>query len=181
MPAEILRAVEPQPADFKIYVMLAMFAGLRPSEIYALRRSDISKKPITVADDPPYQVGRISIHAASVRDENGVYTRKAPKTESGNRTQLIAWSVIKRILSLSSSDDQLVTMKPNSATKRWATIRNSLPVPEGIRLYDLRHLFATAVANSGASEKSLPPEWGTAHLHSRIKYMSSSFRSGARV
>ena len=37
MPAQIMDAVKDAPADFQIYVALAMFAGLRPSEAYALR------------------------------------------------------------------------------------------------------------------------------------------------
>lgn len=163
MPAQIMEAVKDSPADFQIYVALAMFAGLRPSESYALRWRDLSAKPITVAADPPYQVGEISVSAALVRDEKGVYTRKAPKTGSGNRTQTIAWSLFAFIYALKprgAEDDQILTLKPNSATKRWGTLRSTLPVPEGMRLYDLRHLYATAVANSGASEEELAARMG---------------------
>ena len=51
-------------------------------------------------------------------------------------------------------------MKPNSATKRWKTQINALPVPPSMRLYALRHLYATAVANSGASEEELAASMG---------------------
>lgn len=163
MPREILEAAKDQPNDFRIYLALIMLAGLRPSEVYALRLADLSAKPITVAADPPYKVGRISVHAAEVRNEKGEYVRKAPKTEAGNREQLVAWSLVAFIRSLSAAndpDDRLVTLKPNSATKRWDTVKGTLPVPEDMRLYDLRHLYATAVANSGASEEELAARMG---------------------
>lgn len=163
MPQAILEAAQTEPPDFRIYLALLMFAGLRPSEVYALRLCDISAKPITVAADPPYQVGKISVDAAEVRDENGVYTRKAPKTESGNRVQLVAWSLIAFIRDLSHANekgDRLVTLKPNSVTKRFNDFRKRVPLPEGMRLYDLRHLYATAVANSGASEEELAARMG---------------------
>lgn len=163
MPAQIMGALKDTPADFQIYVALAMFAGLRPSEAYALKWRDLSAEPITVLSDPTYQVGEISVSSALVRDEKGIYTRKPPKTESGNRTQTIAWSLFAFIYALKprgEADDQILTMKPNSATKRWGTHRKALPVPDGMRLYDLRHLYATAVANSGASEEELAARMG---------------------
>lgn len=163
MPAQIMDAVKDAPADFQIYIALAMFAGLRPSEAYALRWRDLSAEPITVLSDPPYQVGEITVSSALVRDEKGIYTRKPPKTESGNRTQTIAWSLFAFIYALKprgEADDQILTMKPNSATKRWGMRRKALPVPDGMRLYDLRHLYATAVANSGASEEELAARMG---------------------
>ena len=163
LPEQILRAVEGQGADFRIYVALIMFAGLRPSEVYALHWADLSAKPITVAADPPYQVGQITVTAAEVRDEHGTYTRKAPKTESGNRTQLLSWAVFDLIYAVKprgGDEEKLVTMKPNSATKAWEAVRKNLPELEGLRLYDLRHYFATAVANSGATEEELAARMG---------------------
>lgn len=163
MPQEILDAAENQPPDFQIYLALIMMAGLRPSEVYALRLEDVSAEPITVAADPPCQVGRISVHAAEVRDENGVYTRKKPKTKSGNRVQLVAWSLIAFIRDLSAAKepgDKLVALKPNSATKYWTAFKTANGLPPDMRLYDLRHLYATAVANSGASEEELAARMG---------------------
>lgn len=163
MPAQILKAVETMPADFQIYVILAMFAGLRPSEVYALSWADLSAEPIRVPADPPYLVGAVRVSAAMVRDEGSVYRRKAPKTESGNRTQQIAWAVFERIYALKPrgpEEDQVVTMKPASATRRWQLHRAKLPVPPAMRLYDLRHLYATSVAASGASEEELAARMG---------------------
>ena len=163
LPEQILKAVESQCADFRIYVALIMFAGLRPSEVYALHWADLSAKPITVAADPPYQVGQITVTAAEVRNEHGTYTRKAPKTESGNRTQLLSWAVFDLIYSSKprgSDEEKLVTMNPNTATKTWDAFRKNLPEMEGLRLYDLRHYFATAVANSGATEEELAARMG---------------------
>lgn len=163
MPSYIMDAVRNMCADFRIYVALSMFAGLRPSESYALRWRDLSADPIAVVSDPPYNVGEISVSSAMVRDEKGVYTRKAPKTESGNRTQMIAWSLFEFIYGLKqrgNDDESILTMKPNSASKAWASVRKTLSVPETMRLYDLRHLYATAVANSGASEEELAARMG---------------------
>lgn len=163
MPEQILKIVESQSASFRIYVALVMFAGLRPSEVYALHWSDISAEPITVAADPPYQVGQITVTAAEVRNEHGTYTRKPPKTESGNRTQLLSWSVFDLIYSAmprGRDEEKLVKMNPNTATKTWDAVRKELPELEDLRLYDLRHYFATAVANSGATEEELAARMG---------------------
>lgn len=163
MPAEILAAVAGMPADFQIYLILIMFAGLRPSEVYALHWADLSPAPIRIAADPPYLVGTIGVHEAMVRDEKSVYQRKAPKTESGDRVQQVSWAVFEKIHSLKprgNDEDPVVTMKPASATRRWQTHREQLPVPQGMRLYDLRHLYATSVATSGASEEELAARMG---------------------
>lgn len=163
MPAQILAAVAGMPADFQIYVMLSMFAGLRPSETAALRWADLGAEPILVDADPPYRVGTVRVSAAMVRDEKSVYQRKTPKTESGNRTQQIAWGVFERIYALKprgADEDPVVTMKPASATRRWQLHRGQLPVPPAMRLYDLRHLYATSVVASGASEEELAARMG---------------------
>jgi len=163
LPEQILQAVQDEPADLQIYVLLSMFAGLRPSEVCALRWSDLSAKRIRIKAKPSYYVGEISVSAAEVRDEHGAYQRKAPKTEAGNRVQTISWAVFERIYSLKSrgkDEEKVVTLNSKDAAKRWKQLRDAGAVPETLRLYDLRHFYATAVANSGASEEELAARMG---------------------
>ena len=163
MPAAILTIVSDTPPDLQIYVLLSMFAGLRPSEVYALHWEDLSKEPITVATNPPYQVGQISVSAAEVRDEKGNYQRKAPKTESGNRTQIISWAVFDQIYSIKdrgADDEKVVSLTSKKAALLWKRLKDEKKIPDHLRLYDLRHFYATAVANSGASEEELAARMG---------------------
>ena len=163
LPGKILSALSDEKSDLQIYAILAMFAGLRPSEVYALRWADISAEPITVVADPPFQVGEISVSAAEVRDERGAYQRKAPKTEAGNRVQTISWAVFERVYALKprgASGDKIVEMNTKIAGVHWRHLRENGKLPEGLRLYDLRHYYATAVANSGASEEELAARMG---------------------
>lgn len=156
---DILQAIAQETADFRIYIILILFTGLRPSEIYALRWQNISAQPKNINGS---LFGEISVESASVRDEFGIYTDKPPKTDAGYRTQLITWDVFHIIYTLkqrTSPNDRILKMKPNSVTKRWISLRKKQLVPN-IRLYDLRKMYATSLVYSGASEEELSMRLG---------------------
>lgn len=152
------------PADFYIYCTMIISAGLRPSETYSLTWGDLSAAPMAIIDSgETFQVGEILVDSAEVRDEYGIYTSKAPKTESGNRRIQVAWNFFEDLYSVKSrgnENDRIVKTKPNMCTKYWARTREALGLPEGLRYYDLRHYHATQLVASGASEEELAARMG---------------------
>ena len=137
--------------DFYLYTLLILFAGLRPSESYALRWPDISAKPIIgISGENTYQMGSLSIHAAEVRGVDG-YVVKAPKTEAGNRLQTVSWSLIEEIRRISKGKDRVILCPPTITKFRWRTLKKAIPLPDDLRFYDLRHYFATSLVCSGAT------------------------------
>lgn len=144
--------------DFYIYCLLTIFAGLRPSESYALHWEDISPTPIISMDG--VQSGTISVHAAEVRGVDG-YARKAPKTAAGNRLLTVPWSLIEEIQRVRQrTGGRILETRPSVINWRWIRVKRALGLPEGLRFYDLRHFYATAIANSGATEEELAARMG---------------------
>ena len=149
--------------EFYAYLLLIFFAGLRPSESYALLWSDISTEPITqiAPDRSAYQVGIISVSKATVRGIDG-YSQKDTKTDAGQRTVTVAWAVIEELQAAvyrKETTEKVFTMKPNSVSWRWRQIRKGMGA-DALRYYDLRHYYATEVASSGASEEELASRMG---------------------
>lgn len=143
--------------DFYAYCLLTIFAGLRPSESYALRWEDVSGEIIGIDGT---RSGTISVHAAEVRGVDG-YTRKAPKTVAGNRLLSVPWALIDEIQRVRPRvNGRILSAKPTVINWRWNRVKRLLGLPEEMRFYDLRHFYATAVANSGASEEELAARMG---------------------
>lgn len=144
--------------DFYLYCLLTIFAGLRPSESYALTWADISPVPVIGIDG--IRSGTVSVHAAEVRGLDG-YARKAPKTASGIRLLSVPWSLIEEIhRAKPRASGRLIDAKPSVINWRWSRTRRELGLPETMRFYDLRHFYATAVAVSGATEDELAARMG---------------------
>ena len=157
--AEVLRTARETwgEDDFYIYCMLTIFAGLRPSESYALQWDDISDEIIGIDG---MRSGTISVHAAEVRGVNG-YARKAPKTAAGNRLLSVPWSLIDEIMRINPrKEGRILQAKPSVINWRWIRTKRMLGLPEEMRFYDLRHFYATSIANSGASEEELAARMG---------------------
>ena len=144
--------------DYYLYCLFTIFAGLRPSESYALRWPDISSTAMIGLDG--IRSGTISVHAAEVRGVDG-YIRKPPKTAAGNRLLTVPWAMIEEIQRVKPrKGNRILDMKPSVINWRWIRTKKLLGLPEDMRFYDLRHFYATAVANSGASEEELAARMG---------------------
>lgn len=158
--ADVLRAARETwgEDDFYLYCVLTIFAGLRPSESYALMWDDISASPVIGIDGT--RSGTISVHAAEVRGVGG-YSRKAPKTSAGNRLLSVPWALIEEIQQVKPRGEwRILEAKPSVINWRWIRIRRMLGLPDEMRFYDLRHFYATTIANSGASEEELAARMG---------------------
>lgn len=156
--ADVLEyAKKHESPDFYLYCAFIVCAGLRPSESYALTWEDLSAEPLTmISGGTPYQIGHIDISRAAVRDEAGVYSEKATKSEAGTRLLTVSWPFFEAVYAAKSRGAGLIfDLKPNGITKPWGRCRAALGLPDWMRYYDLRHYFATTVATSGASEDEL--------------------------
>lgn len=147
--------------DYYLYIILIIYAGLRPSESYALTWGDLSKSPKEVDGA---EIGYIDISKARVRAEDG-FNDKAPKTESGIRRVIVSWSLIKEICAIKkkgNDSERIIELHPYHEPKRWLMIKNELGLPDKMRRYDLRHYFATQLVISGATEEELQEQMGHA-------------------
>ncbi|MBR1709260.1 MAG: site-specific integrase [Clostridia bacterium] len=146
--------------DDYLYLILIIYAGLRPSESHALTWGDISKKPKIVGTA---KMGYISVSKAIVEGYDRAFYQKDTKTESGIRTVAVTWALIEEIQSVvprGSDTDIIIPSNPYSDKKRWKRIKQELNLPDTMRRYDLRHLFATSLVASGATEEELQQQMG---------------------
>lgn len=146
--------------EYYLYILLIIYAGLRPSESYALIWSDISKEPTILQG---IKIGFINISKAVVSSEKNEYEEKSPKTDSGIRKVTVSWLVIEEILSVKprgKDDERILERKPVDMFRRWDRIKKEFNLPEGMRRYDLRHFFATSLVISGATEEELQQQMG---------------------
>ena len=153
-------AWEHESRDTYLYASLIISAGIRPSEAYALTWGQISKAPLVTLSG--LKLGSISIESARVKDKDGVYVEKEPKTSAGYRRIEVSWSMIEDMEAArprGADEEQILHTLP-CMTKPWQRIRKALGLPETMRFYDLRHLYATDVATSGATEDELKARLG---------------------
>lgn len=151
--------------DFYLYCCFTISAGLRPSETYALTWGDLSAEPLAALtpDGKTFKMGMLNVEKASVRDENRVYVGKGTKTEAGERVLRLDWSFFAAVYDAKPhgrDTERILTLKPNLVPYRWKKMKEALSLPDKMRFYDLRHVFATSVAYSGASEEELASALG---------------------
>lgn len=130
--AGVRRLLEQANTPMKKAISLAAVVGLRRSEICALTTEDI---------DP--STGRISITKAIVKDEDGKWVTKAPKTKTSKRTVVAPPELCTQLLSGVVPGGKIVPLVPNSITEDFERIRARADCP-GIRFHDLRH-YAVSV------------------------------------
>lgn len=107
-------------------VLLASLVPMRRSEICALVADDISGNII-------------HIQRAMVRDENGAWVIKSPKTYAGDRFVPVPDILIKRF---KNSQGRLVPLSPTTITNEFIKTIKRLGLPR-FRFHDLRHYGAS--------------------------------------
>ncbi len=150
--------------DFYLYILLLIFAGIRPSEAFALTWADISSQPITrLYNGQKYEIGTITISKAIVRTSENGYQSKPPKTEAGNRILTLDWSFFEELYAVrprGKDNERVFLRNPYCNERKWKNVKAALNIPPDLRQYDLRHFYATSVAYSGASEEELMERMG---------------------
>ena len=157
-------------SDFYFYVFFLIFAGIRPSEAFALTWGDLSPAPETrLFKGQKFSVGYITINKARIRTKDSGYKEKDPKTEAGTRVLELDWSFFNELYSVrprGNDEEKVFKINPYCNDRKWKSIKRALNLPEELRQYDLRHFHATDIAYSGASEEE---------IMERLGHSSSSF------
>lgn len=154
--AEVKTMIENMREDRRLMLLLALWCGLRYSEIAALRRSDFDMKNNTV---------KIS-RAVSRSRENGVRD-KGPKSDAGNRTMrlpaMIVPDVKKHLRAIVTGKDGLLFpgteggyLAPASFYGKvggngWYGARKAAG-RDDLHFHDLRATGATLLAHAGATD-----------------------------
>ena len=162
--------------------MLAVFTGMRPGEMLALRWSDL-------ALDDPEPVARVRYTLSN--DDDGKLVIKSTKTERGRAIALLPQVVealrahrrrqAEQRLRYSGlwRDEELVFPSKTGSPMSWNNLvgRNLKPLmraaglPKGPRPYDLRHTFATLMLEQGENPKVVQEVLG----HSRIAHTMDTY------
>lgn len=173
IPAILSQARRIDP-DFFLYVLFTAVLGTRPSESYALRWGDLSaEKMVSIVGGVPSYYGEINISKACVRDEFNKYHEKGTKTEAGTRSLTRHWSFFETLYSVKPrgrDEDRIFSMSPNSTPYRWRQLRQSVDLPEGMVMYDLRHYHATAMEACGASDNYIAQDMGHSDIATTKKH-----------
>lgn len=117
--------------DMEIPLKLAALCGLRRSEISALTYGDVSN-------------GYIIINKALVKDENGIWQLKNPKTYSGYRKIKLPSNLILE----GEKSERITNYNPDNLTKRCRRLTNNK-----YSMHDLRHYYASVLLKIGIPNK----------------------------
>jgi integrase len=159
-----LRVAREAQDRFEALYVVAVFTGMRPGELLALRWSDL------VLDGPKPEA---RVRRSLSKDDSGRHIFKRTKTEKGRSVSLMpqvveALSTHRRRqaeerLRYSGlwQDQDLVFPNTTGAPMDWdnLTARNYRPLreaaglPKNTRFYDLRHTFATLMLEQGENPK----------------------------
>jgi integrase len=172
--AEIDGLRSKMPERYRAWVWVAVYAGLRWSELVGLRRTSVDGERITVTEQ-------------LVRRDDGTWRRGAPKTRAGRRTVTVPKFVavdLEAHLNVFSGpgDDGLVfpngqgrpliasswtasTFKPACARAGLGkTVKNSRRVVGAPRVHDLRHTSVALAIAVGAHPKAIQARMGHASI-----------------
>lgn len=130
----------------EIPILLALWLGMRRSEICALEWADINFKDKTV-----------SITKAKVPDENNKYvTKKATKTEKSRRVLNCPDYILNRLRDIQPDENkrtgQIVKMHPNDIYNHLKVICDNNEIPF-VGVHGLRHTNASVMLSLGIADK----------------------------
>lgn len=120
-------------SDMELPFALAACCGLRQSEICGLRWKDID-----------LEAGRLSVNTAKVRNKDGVYVEKAPKSESGERSIRLYPFIADIIQKREPEGEFITTLTGNNMYSRFDAALKKLGLPH-YRFHDLRHYLVSVM------------------------------------
>jgi integrase len=173
--AEVEAIVAHMPEHMRLMVLLATYAGLRSSELHALRRADIDTVHRTVA------VAR-SMHEL----DDGSVIFKEPKTKAGRRTVAYPASIAADVTDhlarfVGPGRDALVFVGERSGDPlrshvfgiAWRKARAAAGRPD-LSFHDLRHTSLTLAAATGATLSELMHRAGHSTPHAALRYQHAT-------
>lgn len=150
---KVLTAAQGDPVELP--VLMALWMGMRLSEIRGLKYKDIKK-------------GRIHICRAIVDDKDGEPKEKGTKTYSGDRW-LDLPDYIAGLLPGGEPEDHIVTLSGQAIYKRFSRLLDKAGV-EHCRFHDLRRANAAAMIRLGIDSKYAQQRngWSTDYMYKQV-------------
>lgn len=150
---KILQAAQGAPVELPI--LMALWLGMRMSEIRGLKYKDIKK-------------GRIHICRAVVDDKDGNGIEKGTKTYSGDRW-LDLPDYIANLIPEGKPDDYVITLSGQAIYKRFSRLLAKAGV-EHCRFHDLRRANAAAMIRLGIDSKYAQQRngWSTDYMYKQV-------------
>lgn len=130
-----------QGEEVEVPILLALFLGLRRSEILALTHDDYDPKTKT-----------LTINKALVPNEKNQYVVKTTKTVKSNRKISVPPYLSERLEARIKVDLEFCTVSPSHICTKLKKICKANNLPE-IRLHDLRHQNASVMLALGVADK----------------------------
>ena len=143
---KLLEAI--QGDDAEIPILLALWLGLRRSEIIGLKWDCINLESHT-----------LNVCAALVPDKDNKFVLKGTKTESSNRTLCIPDYIYDKLKIVPHKTEFVATLAGDTIRKRLQRFCHSAGIPE-IRLHDLRHTMASVGLLLNISDKYMMERGG---------------------
>lgn len=149
----IMKAAQGDPIELPI--LLALWLGMRLSEIRGLKYKDIRN-------------GRIHVCRAVVDDKNGKPTEKGTKSYSGDRW-LDLPEYIEGLLPGGSPNDYVISLSGQAIYKRFSRMLEKAGV-EHCRFHDLRRANAAAMVRLGIDSKYAQQRngWSTDYMYKQV-------------
>lgn len=127
--------------EIEVPILLAMFLGLRRSEILALTHDDY---------DPARKI--LSITKAKVPNKNNQYVIKTTKTVKSNRKISVPPYLAAKLEARIEQGKEFCSVSPSHICTKLGKICNANNIPK-IRLHDLRHQNASVMLALGVADK----------------------------
>lgn len=131
--------------EMEIAILLAAFGPMRRSEICALEDKDIKGNVVT-------------INKSRVKDEWHLWvTKPSPKTYSSNRSIEMPSFVIDKMNGIKG---RIVTLEPDSITRKFQHLEKKAKLPGHVRFHDLRHYAASIMHAEGIPDQYIMKRGG---------------------
>lgn len=148
---KLLDVIKGKPLEIAVY--LAAFCSLRRGEICAVTSSDVKD-------------GKLTVNKCMVKDKNGLWVIKQPKTYSSYRVVDLPEVVQKRIDGI---DGRLYPKNPNKLTNAFRRAIKRAECPE-FRFHDLRHYYVSISHALGIPDAYIMESggWKTTNVMNRV-------------
>ena len=153
-----------QGTDIEIPVLLALWLGLRRSEILALKWSAVD-----------FENQALIIDSAMVPDEHHKMVLKGTKTVTSTRVLKMPQYISEKLKALPrGEDDFVVHINPITLRKHLVKFLKANNLPE-IRLHDLRHTMASVGLSLNIADKYMMERGGWASAQTMKKIYQHTF------
>ena len=125
----------------EVPILLAVWLGLRRSELAALRKSDFD-----------FKRGIVTVRAARVLDSDNKYVEKSTKTTKSTRTIDCPQYIMDKVKAMPDGGGYLFQLHPDTAYKTLQKVCEANGLPR-VRLHDLRHVAASIMELLNVPEK----------------------------